>query len=198
MPSNSTPARPLRPAVFLDRDGTINVEVNYLRSPDELRLIEGAAESIQQLRAAGFLVIVITNQSGIARGFFTHETLDAIHRRLCEQLAAHGAAVDAIYVCTHHPDDHCDCRKPGSSLYLQAAREHGIDLGRSLMIGDKDTDLLAAKQLHMPSVLVKTGFGLQQVAAVAHWTDYQPVYIADDLRAATGWVLSHFSADSRG
>ena len=192
MPANSTASQPLRPAIFLDRDGTINVEVNYLRSPDELRLIDGAAESIKQLRAAGFLVIVITNQSGIARGFFTHETLDAIHLRLREQLAARGAAVDAIYVCTHHPDDNCECRKPGSSLYLQAAREHGIDLSRSLMIGDKDTDLLAAKKLHMPSVLVKTGFGEAQLASVARWTDYQPVYIADDLRAATRWVLSNW------
>jgi len=159
MPANSTASQPLRPAIFLDRDGTINVEVNYLRSPDELRLTDGAAEPIKQLRAAGILVIAITNQSGIARGFFTHETLDAIHLRLREQLAACGAAVDAIYVCTHLPDDNCECRKHGSSLYLHVASEHGIDMSRKLMIGVKDIDLLAAQKLYLSYILVITCIG---------------------------------------
>ncbi len=182
----------MRPAIFLDRDGTINVEVNYLKSPDELRLIDGAAEAIKQLHAAGFLVIVITNQSGIARRFFTLDTLDAVHQKLRVELAAHGTDVDGIYVCTHHPDEHCECRKPRSQLYLQAAREHEIDLSHSLMIGDKDTDLLAAKDLNMPSILVRTGFGADQLARVSAWSDYQPLYIADDLGDAVRWLVEHF------
>ncbi len=180
----------MQPAIFLDRDGTVNVEVNYLKSPDELRLIPGVAESIGRLRTGGYAVIVITNQSGIARRYFSLETLDAIHQRLHDELARRGTCVDAIYACTHHPDENCDCRKPRSSLYLRAAREHQIDLGRSLMIGDKDTDLLAARNLNMPSILVRTGFGAAQVAAVTQWTDYQPVYIADDLADATNWILA--------
>ena len=182
----------MQPAVFLDRDGTVNVEVNYLSSPDQLRLIPGAAEAIARLRAAGFAVIVVTNQSGIARRFFTLETLDAIHQKLHDELARCGASLDAIYACTHHPDENCACRKPRGDLYLRAAFEHDIDLGRSLMIGDKDTDLLAARNLNMPSILVRTGFGADQLSAVAQWSDYRPLYIADDLSDATDWVLNHY------
>src|SRR5713226_7491643 len=102
---------PMRPTIFLDRDGTINIEVNYLKSPDELRLIDGAAEAINHLRAAGYAIIVVTNQSGIARRFMTSETLEAIHQKLRDELAARGAHVDGIYACPHHPDDGCECRK---------------------------------------------------------------------------------------
>ncbi|MEP7200547.1 MAG: D-glycero-beta-D-manno-heptose 1,7-bisphosphate 7-phosphatase [Chloroflexota bacterium] len=180
----------MRPAIFLDRDGTINVEVHYLKHPDELRLIDGAADAIVQLRAAGFAIIVVTNQSGIARGYFSIDTLDAIHEKLRAELAAHGATLDGIYACHHHPADGCDCRKPQSSLYLQAAREHGLDLSRSVMIGDKDTDLLAAKNLSMPSILVRTGFGIEQLETIAQWANYQPAYIADDLLDAARWLMA--------
>jgi len=180
----------MRPAIFLDRDGTLNVEVGYLRSPDELCLIEGAAEALKQLHAAGYALIVVTNQSGIARGYLTPETLEAIHARLCAELAAQGAWLDGIYACPHHPNDDCDCRKPRSSLYLQAAREHGLDLSRSLMIGDKHSDLSAAKNLGMASILVRTGYGDQQHEIIAQWNDYQPAYIADDLRDAARWLAA--------
>lgn len=180
----------MRPAIFLDRDGTLNVEVHYLRSPDEVRLIPGVPEALIALRAAGYALIVITNQSGVARGYFTPETLDAVHMRLRGCLAARGAVVDGIYACPHHPNDACACRKPGSALYLQAAREHDLDLSHSLMIGDKDTDLLAAKNLGMPSILVRTGYGQEQLTAIASWRDYAPSYIAADLADAARWLLS--------
>lgn len=183
----------MKPVVFLDRDGTINVEVNYLKSPDELRLIDGAAQAINQLKAAGYAVIVVTNQSGVARQFMTIETLQAIHDKLRDELAAHGARVDGIYVCVHHPDDGCECRKPRPSLFLQAAREHDLDLRRAIMIGDKDTDLLAARNLSIPSILVRTGFGESQLPLIAQWNDYRPIYVADDLRDAANWLI----ADSR-
>lgn len=180
----------MRPAVFLDRDGTLNVEVVYLRSPEQVRLIDGVPQALNALREAGYALVVITNQSGVARGYFDVQTLDAIHARLTGALAAQGASVDGIYVCPHHPDDNCECRKPRSQLYRRAAREHDIDLSRSLMIGDKDTDLLAAKNLGMRSILVRTGYGLEQLATVAAWPDYQPAYIADDLGDAARWLLS--------
>jgi D,D-heptose 1,7-bisphosphate phosphatase len=182
----------MRPAVFLDRDGTINVEVNYLSSPEQMQLIDGVPAAIQRLRDAGFAVIVITNQSGVARGYFTAETLGAIHRRLHAELAAAGTQVDGIYLCPHHPDDQCDCRKPKSGLFLQAAREHDLDLRASLMIGDAESDLLAAKNLQMPSILVRTGHGASRLARIATWADYQPHYIADDLRDAVNWLLKYF------
>ncbi len=183
----------MRPTIFLDRDGTINVEVNYLKSPDELRLIDGAAEAINHLRAAGYTIIVVTNQSGVARRYMTSETLEAIHQKLRAELAVHGARVDGIYACPHHPDDGCECRKPRSALFLQAAREHNLDLRRALMIGDKDTDILAAKNLNMPSILVRTGYGAEQIASIMQRSDYRPSYVADDLRDAARWLL----ADSR-
>ncbi|MBI1802289.1 MAG: HAD family hydrolase [Chloroflexi bacterium] len=180
------------PAVFLDRDGTMNVEVNDLRTPDGLQLIAGAAEAIARLKAAGYAVVVVTNQSGVARGYMTLTTLDAIHRRLAEELARHGTAVDGIYTCVHHPDENCPCRKPRTSLFHQAAQVHDIDFTQSVMIGDKDTDLLAAMNLQMPAILVRTGFGHEQLKTIATWTHFQPIYIADDIRDAADWWL-HYS-----
>jgi D-glycero-D-manno-heptose 1,7-bisphosphate phosphatase len=180
----------MRTAIFLDRDGTINEEVHYLSHPDQLRLISGAAEAIKQLRAAGYLIVVITNQSGLTRKYFTQETLDEIHARLRSELARHDAWLDGIYYCPHHPDDGCDCRKPGSRLFQQAADDHDIDLTPSVMIGDKDTDVLAARNLNMRGILVRTGFGASQLDAVMGWNDFQPSYIADDLLDAANWLLA--------
>ena len=180
----------MRPAIFLDRDGTINEEVHYLSHPDQLRLISGAAAAIKQLRAAGYLIVVITNQSGLSRRYFTPETLDEIHARLRAELAHHDAWLDGIYICPHHPDDGCVCRKPGPRLFQQAAQDHDINLTRSVMIGDKDTDVLAARNLNMRGILVRTGFGVSQLDTVKRWSDFQPSYIADDLLDAANWLLA--------
>jgi histidinol-phosphate phosphatase family protein len=181
----------LHPAIFLDRDGTIVEEVHYLRHPDQLHLIAGAAGAIVRLRLAGFKLIVVTNQSGIARGYFSLETLAAIHHKLERELGLCGASLDGIYACYHLPGDGCDCRKPHSRLYNDAARDHAIDLRRSIMIGDKDTDLLAGKYLDMETILVRTGYGASQEAALAAWDDYQPSHIADDLGSAADWIISN-------
>ena len=180
----------MRPAIFLDRDGTINEEVHYLSHPDQVRLIAGSAEAIRELRAAGHAIVVVTNQSGLTRKYFNQETLDQIHARLRAELAQHDAWLDDIYVCPHHPDDGCECRKPGSQLYERAAREHQIDLAHSVMIGDKDTDVLAARKLNMRGILVRTGYGANQIDAISRWSDYQPAYIADDLLDAARWLLA--------
>ncbi|MCA8981744.1 MAG: D-glycero-beta-D-manno-heptose 1,7-bisphosphate 7-phosphatase [Planctomycetes bacterium] len=184
-----------RPAVFLDRDGTINVERDYLDDPSEVELIPGAAEAIRELNVAGFPVVVVTNQSGIARGMFDESRLAEITRRLDELLAARGAKILASYYCPHHPDYGgeryqrvCDCRKPGSGMLEQAAREHGLDLSASWIIGDSLRDLEAGAAVGAHGILVATGKGAEQYAA-ARARGEAPEDFAADLGAAVRLVL---------
>lgn len=146
----------LRPAVFLDRDGTINVDTVHVSSSDSVRLIPGAAAAIARLNAANAPVIVVSNQSGIGRGLFTMELYESVRRRIDELLEAAGARVDAVYICPHSPEvpPACDCRKPGTALYLQAASEHGLDLARSWFVGDRLRDILPARTLGGHGILV--------------------------------------------
>lgn len=155
-----------RRAVFLDRDGTINEEVNYLHRIEDFSFVPGAPEAIRRLKEAGFLVIVVTNQSGVARGYFPMEAVEALHRHIQAELAAAGTSIDAFYVCPHHPTagagdyrTDCDCRKGNPGMLLRAARDHDIDLGRSYMIGDKSADLEAGERAGCRSLLVLTGYG---------------------------------------
>ncbi len=148
-----------RPAVFLDRDGTINVVTHYLRRPEEVELIPGAAEAIARLNAAGVPVIVVSNQSGIGRGLLTRAEYEAVRARIDELLASAGARVDATYICPHapSPDDGaalCECRKPGTLLFRTAASEHSIDLRRSTFIGDRWRDVSPALELRARGILV--------------------------------------------
>ncbi|MGH7623079.1 MAG: D-glycero-alpha-D-manno-heptose-1,7-bisphosphate 7-phosphatase, partial [Gemmatimonadaceae bacterium] len=146
----------LRPAVFLDRDGTINVDTVNVSRADSVRLIPGAAAAIARLNAANLPVIVISNQSGIGRGLFTMELYEEVRGRIDEMLAAEGARVDAVYICPHSPDDApgCDCRKPGTQLHRQAASEHGLDLAKSWYVGDRLRDIQPAKALGGHGILV--------------------------------------------
>ena len=143
-------------AAFLDRDGTINVkapEGEYVESPEEVRLLPGSAEAVRMLNDAGLPVYVVTNQRGIALGRMTEEDLAAVHRRLDDLLAAEGARVDAYYHCPHDKGA-CDCRKPGTALLERAAREHGVDLARSVMIGDAESDVEAGRRVGALTVLL--------------------------------------------
>jgi len=176
-------------AVFLDRDGTINEEVNYLRQPEDLRLLPGAALAIRRLKEQGWLVIVITNQSGVARGYYTEGDVAAIHARLQADLAQAGSGVDAIYYCPHHPDAACACRKPGTRLFEQAARDFDLDLAASYVVGDKQSDLLPGKRLGCGTILVLTGYGRSELA-LAEQQGWQPDYVADDLYKAAQWICS--------
>ncbi len=135
-----------RRAAFLDRDGTLIFDPGYLADPEKVVLLEGAAESVALLRRAGYLPIIISNQSGVARGMYDESAVAAVNKRLCELLvAAHPLAlIDAIYYCPHGPDDDCPCRKPRPGLFLRAAEEKGIDLPASLSIGDNPRDVEAA------------------------------------------------------
>ena len=179
----------MRPAVFLDRDGTINEEVNYLSSPEEFKLIPGAGEAIYMFNQANFAVVVITNQSGLARGYFTEETLQKIHQKMCKDLAAHGARIDAIYYCPHHPDDHCSCRKPKTGLVERAAKELGLDLKKSYVIGDRYLDLMLARNIGAKGVLVLTGYGREELEKKLPEIGLEPDIIARDLLDAAKRIL---------
>ncbi|MGK2963790.1 MAG: D-glycero-alpha-D-manno-heptose-1,7-bisphosphate 7-phosphatase [Gemmatimonadaceae bacterium] len=141
-------------AVFLDRDGTIIRDAHYLSDPSDVVLIEGAAEAIARMNAALVPVVVITNQSGIGRGYFTLEQHESVSRRVMEALAGKGARIDASYFCPHPPDDHCDCRKPGLLLFRKAADDHGIDLSKALYAGDRRRDIEPGILLGGSAVLV--------------------------------------------
>jgi D-glycero-D-manno-heptose 1,7-bisphosphate phosphatase len=148
-------------AVFLDRDGTIIEDAEYLRNPDQIRLLAGAAQAISRLNASGFAVLVVTNQSGIARGLLSVDDYKATERRVDELLAAEGAHLDGHYFCPHLPEltGPCDCRKPGTLLYRQAAERFAIDLSQSWWVGDRVRDVLPAQVLGGKGILVRTGPG---------------------------------------
>jgi histidinol-phosphate phosphatase family protein len=141
-------------AVFLDRDGTMAKDVHYCRRPEDFQLFPDTAKAIRLLNKHGFKVIIITNQSGIARGYFTGEILSEIHRKMKEELAREGARVDAIYYCPHHPDDNCLCRKPKPALLFQAAKKYNIDLTQSYVLGDLMIDVGLGKAGGCRTVLI--------------------------------------------
>ena len=141
-------------AVFLDRDGTINVDVGYLYRPEDFVFEFRAAEAIKALNDEGFKVIVISNQSGIARGYYTLSDVDLLHEYLNSELAKNGAKIDAFYICPHGPNDNCECRKPKPALVFRAAEDHNISLHDSWMVGDKPSDIECAKNAGIQAVMV--------------------------------------------
>jgi D-glycero-D-manno-heptose 1,7-bisphosphate phosphatase len=170
-PDRLSALSPLRRCVFLDRDGTIVVDPGYLRDPSDVRLIPGAAAAIARLSAAGYPVFLITNQAGISRENLTWDEYFLVMAEMEAQLARDGARLEAIYVCPHAPerDGPCPCRKPGLLHYEYAARDFGIDLGRSWYVGDRLSDLLPAPALGAPgrAFLVLTGHGAAEAAEAA-------------------------------
>jgi D-glycero-D-manno-heptose 1,7-bisphosphate phosphatase len=173
--------------IALDRDGVINEDSSsYIKSPSEWQAIPGSLEAIAKLKSYGFKVAVATNQSGVARGYFTQETLDSIHEKMTTQLAAAGGSIDAIFVCPHGPQDNCDCRKPKPGLLLQAARQFNVDPKEILFIGDSMRDILAAEACGAKAILVKTGKGEETQKA---GTDV-PVY-ADLAEAVDLFVIKN-------
>jgi len=180
-------------AVFVDRDGTINEESNYLFRKEDCRFIPGALEAIAQLNKAGFLVVVITNQSGIARGFYSEADLDLLHQYMASEIAAAGGMIDGWYFCPHHPDypaegSECNCRKPLPGMIQRAALELGIDPASSWMIGDKLADVHAGVAAGCQTILVKTGYGA--IEALSAPTGQ---IMLDDLSAAAEYIIEHTS-----
>jgi D-glycero-D-manno-heptose 1,7-bisphosphate phosphatase len=181
-----------RRAVFLDRDGTIVDDPGFLHEPARVRVLPGAAEAIHRLNAAGLLVIVVTNQSGIARRRFTAVDYAAVERRLADLLAAHDAHLDGAYFCPHHPDvtGPCECRKPGVKLFRDAAAALGVDLARSWYVGDRATDIQPAVTLGGTGILVKTGDGAAHVEAARK----AGATVVADLGAAADLILKKAGA----
>ncbi len=177
--------------MFLDRDGTIIVERDYLSDPDEVVLIDGVAEALSEARAAGYALVIVTNQSGIGRGYFSWDDYRAIETRVESLLDAAGASVDATYVCPHDPSvlPACSCRKPATGLYVEAAAALDLDVASSWFVGDKESDVLPASAMGGRAILVRTGYGgeLQSGAPTG-------VLVADDLRTAIDEILG---SDSR-
>ena len=165
MEVSSPQGEALRKAAFLDRDGTVTKSVAYyITQPSQVELEEGAAEAIRLLRAKGYVIVIITNQAGVARGILTEEDLAAIHAVMRQKLAEQGADVDAIYYCPHHPEGlierysgECDCRKPKPGMMIRAANDLGIDLESSVMIGDAERDVASGKAAGCEAFLVKVG-----------------------------------------
>ena len=173
-------------AVFLDRDGTMAKDGPYCSCPDDFELFPETAEAVAVLNEHGFKVIVITNQSGVGRGYFNEATLAEIHEKMKREVARAGAWIDGIYYCPHHPDDACDCRKPKPKLILQAAREHDIDLKRSFMVGDLPMDIELGKNVGCKTALVTQQPGGRQTGVTELGADY----IADNIYEIAQWILS--------
>jgi D-glycero-D-manno-heptose 1,7-bisphosphate phosphatase len=177
----------LRRAVFVDRDGTIIVERSYLADPAGVHLVPGAVSALAELRAAGFALVTVTNQSGIALGLYSEADYHAVAARLDRLLEEHGAPVDATEFCPHHVDVSglCECRKPATGMHRRSASALGIDLSRSYYVGDKGTDVLPAVELGGQGILVRTGYGRDHEGTLSAGT-----WVADDLRGAADLILA--------
>ncbi len=178
-----------RPAVFLDRDGTICEEVGYLNHITRLQIYPWAAPAIRRLNEAGLPVIVVTNQSGVARGLFPESLVGEVHGALSESLAAAGARIDGYYYCTHVLADGCDCRKPLPGLLERAAREHDVDLAQSFVVGDRYGDVVLAHATGGRGVLVLTGYGRGEFQHHHEEWPRQPEQVVEDLSEAVTFIL---------
>ena len=186
----------MKPAIFLDRDGTMIEDAGYLTRAEDIAFYPWTVDAIRALNRAGFTIVVVTNQSAIARGLLTEAGLAEIHERLDERLQAGGARVAAYYYCPHHPDGpveayatKCDCRKPACGLVDRAARDLDLDPARSFVVGDKWVDVGLARGVGAISVMVRTGYGAAEEATPP--ADLQADAIVDNLAAAASWILQN-------
>jgi D-glycero-D-manno-heptose 1,7-bisphosphate phosphatase len=184
----SNPALPRR-AVFLDRDGTIAEETGYVNHLSRFCVFPFAAEAIRRLNEAGLPVIVVTNQSGVARGFFPEEMIHRVHERMTQVLAAGGARVDGIYYCPHKAEDRCDCRKPRPGMLERAAREHRLELQSSFMVSDRFADLDMGRAVGCRNILVLTGYGRGEYEWNRSCWPQLPDHVAESLAEAVDWIL---------
>ena len=176
-------------AVFLDRDGTIMEDSNYVGDVTRVILIPSAAPALKRLQDAGYKLFIVTNQSGVGRGYFTHEAVESIHAHLDEHFGKVGVHFDRYYVCPHHPEENCDCRKPKPKFLIEAAREYGLDLSRSFMVGDRASDIQAGVNAGAKTILVLTGAGRETLAK----QEVRPDYVAEDIGEAAAWILEQRS-----
>lgn len=179
-----------RAVVLLDRDGTINVDRGYLSDPSDVVLIEGAAEALKRLNDRGIKAVVVSNQSGVGRGYFTDRDVSAVNGRLSALLGERGARLDGIYYCPHRPDEECGCRKPKDGLFMKAAKEQGIDSGPLYVVGDKASDAGLARNIGAKSVLVLTGCGPEELKKLQS----PPDFVASGISEAIDWIINDIDA----
>jgi D-glycero-D-manno-heptose 1,7-bisphosphate phosphatase len=179
----------LKPAVFLDRDGTINEEVGYLNHPSRLKLLPGVAEALKRLTERGYLLFVVTNQSGPARGYFPEELVFKINSMIERRLKRRGVKIEEFFVCLHHPNDNCSCRKPKTGLIELAFKKYPIDRERSFVVGDRLIDVELAKNAGLKGILVLTGYGKGELEYVLPKKEVKPDFIAKNLKEAVSYIL---------
>jgi D-glycero-D-manno-heptose 1,7-bisphosphate phosphatase len=172
---------PLSPAVFIDRDGTIMQDADYCSDPQQVKIFPRVAEALRRLKSKGFKVIIVTNQSGIGRGFFTVEQYRAVEAEVLRQLG--DGLIDATYFCPDVPGQHSSCRKPAPGMIVEATREHQIDLAQSFLIGDKEIDAECGRNAGVRTIRVLTGFDRETAGSMADW-------VAEDLPAAAEIILN--------
>lgn len=185
-----------QPAVFLDRDGTIIVEKDFLGDPAGVELLPRAAEAIKLLNENGYLVIVVSNQSGVARGYYDEKAVHAVNAHLANMLRQESAAIDDVFFCPHYLggkipqySKDCECRKPKTGLARQAMEKHRIDLSRSVMVGDRVADVQFGKNLEIPAILVTTGYGEAEKERIEEERLPAPDLLAGDLFEAVEWII---------
>ncbi|NPA39376.1 MAG: HAD family hydrolase [Thermodesulfobacteria bacterium] len=183
-------------AVFLDRDGTINEEVGYLNDLSRLRLLPKVWEALKLLKDKGFKLIVITNQSGVARGYFPKELVYKANELIQKRLARKGVRLDDFFVCFHLPDEGCNCRKPKPGMIFEAAKKYNIDLSSSYMVGDKLIDIETGKNAGLKTILVLTGYGRGELKYVIPKKKIYPDFVAEDLREAAKIIIKDSGLDT--
>jgi D-glycero-D-manno-heptose 1,7-bisphosphate phosphatase len=184
-------------AIFLDRDGTMIAEVNYLRHPDQLKIFEATRTGLKKLFEAGFQLFIVSNQSGVGRGYFTMAEVEKVNDKLCEELAPAGIRIEKIYVAPEKPEDPSRGRKPSPQFLFDARDEFNVDLGRSYMIGDKLIDLECGWNAGVKqSILVRTGYGAETVREAPE--QMARAIVMDDLDQAANWILSDFFSGLKG
>ncbi len=176
-------------AVFIDRDGTINVDVHYLDDPNKFEMYPGVGEGVKKLKDSGFKIIVVTNQSGIARGYFTELQLSKIHEKMEKEFQRSDVILDGIYYCPHHPDDNCNCRKPKTGLFEKAIKEHNIDVIESYMLGDKILDIDSGKKIGVRTILIPEPHIREECLSKKNECEHNPDYVADDFLDAVEWIF---------
>lgn len=186
-----------KPAVFIDRDGTINEQMGYINHLTRFKILPGVAEAIRLLNENNVLAIVVSNQSGVGRGYFPVELVEEIHDYMKKTLEKEGAFFDGIFFCPHYPgasipeyNMKCSCRKPGTGLIEQAGNSFDIDMSRSYAVGDRITDMEMAARANLKGIIVKTGYGRGDLEHVFPKRSVKPAYVAEDLLDGVRWIVS--------
>ncbi len=186
-------------AVFLDRDGTLNEDPGYLGDPAQVKLFPGTGEALSLLKSKlNFKLIVVSNQSGIARGLISEKEVDAVNSRINELLKAENTAIDAFYYCPHHPDfssrEAAECRKPSPAMIFKASKDHNIELNGSYFVGDTPSDILCGQNAGLKTVLVKTGYGTESISILQKQNIF-PSFVAENIPSACKFIFEDFTGE---